>query len=253
MRYFPLMSSRKLSIIFTLLFFSSSLIWFIFPTFNLEPFLVFVTAALAIERLYDTYFRQKLAEWRTERQDFTYLKSSQKVNAVEGCFQNFSSGIELILRPQSIKHTPNKLEVYFNQTSLDLRATFDNGTTSKPFYKFDIGYESEEEYAFEKVTNKYFLVQYDIDKDGLDEYIFGVIDGRDIEINVIKFFPPLREKDLNRRANWSVVERLRADFILPDPPVVEIIDNTIVIQRGHRGFYYKWLFTEQEVADVSYM
>lgn len=244
--------NTKLSILFTLLFFSSSLVWFIFPFFNLEPFLVFITGLIAIERIYDTYFKQKFAEWKMEKQNLTYIKSNKKLNAIEGSFKEFSEGVELQLRPQSIKHTPCKLQVYFNQTSLDIRATFDNDLTSKPYYKFDIGYEHEDEFSFEKASNKYFLAQYDIDEDGLDEYIFGVIDGRDIEINVIKFFPPLRDKDLNRRANWSVVERLRADFILPDPPVVEIIDNTIVIQRGHRGFYYKWLFTEQEIADVSY-
>jgi len=244
--------NTKLSVLFTLLFFIFAATWFAFPELNLEPLIVLVTAIIAFERLYDSYFKCRLAELLAKKQNYNFINTSKKVNAIEGGFNEFSAGAELELWPQKVKHTPNKIEVYFNQTSLDLRATFENNTTSKPYYKFDIGYNSDEEYALEKVTNQYFLIQYDIDNDGLDEYLFGVIDGKDVEINVLKYFPPLRENDLNRRANWSVIERVRADFIVK-PIVVELNGNTLKIERGHRGFYYKWLFTENEVADVSYI
>ncbi|ARD43798.1 hypothetical protein [Colwellia sp. PAMC 21821] len=244
-------SNTKLSIILTLLFVSSAIIWFAFPKYNLEPWIVLITAVIAVERLYHSHFKLKIKQLFTKKQNYIFLNSDKKINALEGSFDDFSNGVTLKLNDQSLLNTPTEIRIFFNQIGLDMKAYFTNKLTVKPLFKFDIGYYNGKEYRAEKITNNYFILQYDIDNDGIDEFIFGVIDNCDIQINILKYHPPLREEDVVRKANWTILANITAEAIRCTSPKIEIKDNTIKIDRCIRGFYYKWIFTNPEVVDVS--
>lgn len=150
--------------------------------------------------------------------------------------------------------SPNKIQVFFNQLSLDLNAEYQNGQRVQLPYKFELGYDkADPEISMEKESNKYFIGQYDFDEDGIDEIIFAVQDNdqadNGISISVIKYFPPSNESYINRKENWELLGFFSAGLLSPCEGVIK--DKSIRFDRGLRGFYYEWTFVKGKFIDTG--
>lgn len=155
--------------------------------------------------------------------------------------------------PESII-SPNIIQVFFNQVSLDLKAEYQNGQRVQLPYKFDLGYDRTDlEIVTEKQSNKYFIGQYDFDSDRIDEIIFAVQDNTEadngISVSIIKYFPPSSESNINRKENWELIGCFSAGLLSPCEGVIK--DKSIRFDRGVRGFYYEWTYVKGKFIDTG--
>ncbi len=138
---------------------------------------------------------------------------------------------------------PKKITVRFEQVGLAFRVVFEENVTVQLPVSFDIGLESGDgEYFFPKNTNEYFIGQYDFDDDGIDEIIIAVKDevlsDNAIQVNVFKYYPPARQEHVYRKENWELMGNFLGGLMFPCE--AKITDNSVRMDRNHRGFYYEW-------------
>ena len=119
----------------------------------------------------------------------------------------------------------------------------------------DVGYEKvDEPPIFPKKTNEYIVAQFDIDGDGVDELVLGIIDYeeilRDVQLTIYKYHPPLFTEDLNRSQNWQHLGTLTAYGIVGEVKI-ELKSRAVCIPRNHRGFYYKWTLADNKFIDIG--
>lgn len=173
-------------------------------------------------------------------------------NGVVLNYKEASNGASYMpLFPNSII-APYKIEIFFNQVSLDIKAEYKNKQRVQLPYEFEYGYDkSDPELILEKTTNKYFMGQYDFDKDKIDEIIFAVQDksADALSVNIIKYHPPMNDKSISKKENWELIGVLSASMLNPIEGVIK--DSSIRFDRGLRGFYYEWTFVKGKFVDTG--
>jgi hypothetical protein len=174
-------------------------------------------------------------------------------NAKEFSFKEASTGYDFKTDFPNNELYPKKIQIFYNQTALDIKAIYTNNIRVRLPYSFDVGYESDGEMRWEKVSNKYVLGQYDFDKDGVDEIVFAVQDTKDLEnrigISVIKYFTPRKSNNVNRIENWELLGEFSTGLLSPCEGTIN--DKSIRFDRGLRGFYYEWTFVKGKFVDTG--
>ena len=216
--------------------------------------IVFLLVVITLPALYKFELLPWLDKLRIKKNNFAYLLSTKKLNAIEGDFSFFDKGAFLRLNKQGFENYPSTLIVFFEQTDFKLRVDFDGKDKVYVSPNLKIGYLSDKECSVPKSSNKYFVVQYDIDGDGIDELLYGVIDKEDfqstVEVAVPRYHPPLFSKDVNRPENWERLEDMVAYGVQGDV-IVEIESNSLVIKRNFRDLYFKWAFVDGKVVHLG--
>ncbi|TMP21263.1 hypothetical protein CWC02_01685 [Pseudoalteromonas sp. S2721] len=231
--------------------------WIFFPEENLEPIIVLMLAIVSIFPL----IRSDLIPWfehiKLQHKNFKSLSGSTKINACELTISEILNGdiLKLNLIKQKFHQYPTKVCAYFEQTDLRFRVYFDKGQSIELPKFFNVGYEEvDEPPSYPKNTNEYIVAQFDIDGDGIDELILGVIDCdeqiHNVQLSVYKFHPPLFAEDLNRIQNWQSLGTLTAHGII-GAVKIELEKGAICIPRNHRDFYYKWTLADSKFIDIG--
>lgn len=233
---------------------SLAIAWFVLPESNLEPIIVIVLSVGAFIPLYLHQIRPRIDAWRFGRRNFKFLASPKVINAIEGSFTEFERGKLLSLKKQKFPNYPLVAKVFFEQTQLRLVVEFSASVMVDLNPSFRIGNHDDDEVCLPKQTNRYFLAQFDVTGNGIDEIIFGVIDtsnGRaDIEVLIFEYHPPYLSSDVWRQENWRTFEGLRANAIDGEPKVI-LEKQVISIPRNFRNFEYKWIYAEQRLMYVG--
>jgi hypothetical protein len=229
--------------------------WVIFPEQNLEPVIVLLAAFIGIFPL----IKNELIPWseslRLKRKKFSHLNGSSNINGIEPSFDELFQvgGVQLNLVSQGFNQYPVKLSVFFDQIDFRFIAEFNNGKSIELKKRFNIGYELDE-VSLPLKSNHYVVAQFDIDGDGIDEFILGVIvenSGlKDVQLTIYKFHPPLFEEDLSRAKNLACLGTVEAIGIVGTVNI-ELKKGAITIPRHHRGFYYKWAFVDGRFIDAG--
>lgn len=232
-----------------------AVLWVLYPESNLEPLIVFLLAFISFRPLIRSEFIPWYEHRKATQKNFKIIRGSSKINAIEVSFQELIDNkfTTFNLIKQKFFHYPTEISIFFEQNNFKYVAHFQNGHSIVLKQHFKIGKETEENAFMPKQTNHYFFVQFDIDDDGIDEIIFGLIDKEDlqnVQLTVYKYHPPLLENDLPRAQNWSHIGTITANTILGDVRVL-IEKGTITIPRNLRGFYYKWAFIGEKIADIG--
>ncbi|SEA01752.1 hypothetical protein SAMN04488051_101352 [Alkalimonas amylolytica] len=184
------------------------------------------------------------------------MTGQSKLNAVEFTYDDLFRGgaVKLNLVKQSFTNYPKVVRAYFEQSDITFQADFHNGSRTRLEHCFSLGYETGEEYKAPLKSNRYFIAQADIDSDGVEEVILGILDNSsgliDVELQVYKYFPPHFEKDIARQKNWELIGTLKAPGI-SETSLIEIKQGFIKISRNHRDFYHKWVFVDGKATDVG--
>jgi hypothetical protein len=231
--------------------------WAFFPEENLEPIIVLMLAIVSIFPL----VRSDLIPWfehiKLQQKNFKSLSGSSKINASESTFSKMFDGtpLELKLVKQGFHQYSTTICAFFEQTDFRFKAYFDKGLSIELHKFFDVGYEKvDEPPIFPKKTNEYIVAQFDIDGDGVDELVLGIIDYedilRDVQLTIYKYHPPLFTEDLNRAQNWQHLGTLTAYGIVGEVKI-ELKSRAVCIPRNHRGFYYKWTLADNKFIDIG--
>lgn len=230
--------------------------WVLFPEQNLEPVIVLLAAFTGIFPLVKNELLPWLESRKLRKKKFMFLSGSSKINAFEPSFEELFEvdGVELDLIPQSFSQYPVRLFAFFEQTDFRFKANFNNRKSIELNKCFDIGYDVEEEFKFPKKSNQYIIAQFDVDNDGVDEFILGIIDKdsvlMDVQLTIFKYHPPLLEQDLERVENWEYLGTIKAQGVV-GAVNVELKNGSITIPRNHRGVYYKWTFVDGQIIDIG--
>ncbi len=234
-----------------------ALVWVLFPEQNLEPLIVLILALIGLVPLVRSELIPWLEHLRLKRKKLNYLSGSSKINASESTFSEMFDGtpLELKLVKQGFHQYPVTIRAFFEQTDFRFKAYFDKGLSIELRKFFDVGYEKvDEPPIFPKKTNEYIVAQFDIDGDGVDELILGVIDCeeilRDVQLTIYKYHPSLFTEDLNRLHNWQCLGTLTAYGIVGEVKI-ELKSRAVCIPRNHRGFYYKWALADNKFVDIG--
>lgn len=219
----------------------AALTWLIFPDINLEPLIVFIAAMTGIVPLVRSEFLPWFEHLKLNKRKFSFLTGSSKLNAVEFAFDDLCNGkgVRLNLVKQSFANYPKVACGYFEQSDIAFQVYFHNGSSTRLEHCFSLGYETAEEYKAPLSSNRYFIAQADIDSDGVEEIVLGMLDNSsgliDVELKVYKYFPPFFEKDTARSKNWELIGALKALGIV-ETPLIEIGQGFIKIPRNFRDF-----------------
>lgn len=228
--------------------------WVVLPEAVLEPLIVLVLLLSGFVPIYQHQIRPSWDAYRLKKQGFKYLKGSKPLNAIEGDFANFSNGIKFELQSQSVPNFPIYAQVFFEQTQLRLVVHFNNGDRVDLNPSFNVGNDSDGEVIFPKRSNHYVLAQFDLNADGFDEVIFGVIESLEFESRihmlVFEYHPPFLERDVARFENWQVYGAACAVGVNGDP-VIHLERGTISIPRNFRSMEYKWSFIDNQQVYVG--
>jgi hypothetical protein len=234
----------------------AALTWLIFPDINLEPLIVFIAAMTGIIPLVRSEFLPWFEHVKLRKKKFKFLSGSSKLNAVEFAFDDLCNGkgVKLNLTKQFFANYPKVACGYFEQSDISFQVNFHNGSSTRLEHCFSLGYETAEEYKAPLSSNRYFIAQADIDSDGVEEIVLGVLDDKsgliNVELKVYKYFPPYFEKDIARSKNLELIGTLKALGIV-ETPLIEIGQGFIKIPRNFRDFYYKWVFVDGKATDVG--
>lgn len=227
-----------------------ALVWVARPAWNLEPWVVFFTISASSFPIYHYRIRPKLDEWRVSKQSFRSLVVSKPIHALEGNAESFLDGVEFKLNRQPVPNYPEKISVFFRQTRLCAMVLFGDGSQADIDLNFIVG-SIDDECHMPKDTNNYFIAQFDIDADGLDEIIIGVIDEEgpqsSCQLRVCKYYPPFDSNDVQRLENWKYFD-CQAFGIIGNVSI-RITSRSVKIPRNHRDLYFKWLFVDGEQID----
>lgn len=233
---------------------SLAIAWVVLPNSNLEPIIVLVLSVGAFVPLYLHQIRPRIDAWRLGKRNFTFLASPKVINAIEGSFTDFENGKSLSLKKQKVPNYPLIAKVFLEQTQLRLVVEFGTSVRVDLNPSFHIGNYIGDDVRLPKQTNCYFLAQFDVTGNGIDEIIFGVVDssdGRaDIEVLIFEYHPPYLPSDVGRQENWRRHEGLRATAIDGEPRVV-LEEQAISIPRNFRNFAYKWVYAEHRLMYIG--
>lgn len=231
-----------------------AIVWVVVPNRNLEPLIVLVISVVALTPFYRSEFLPWIDNLKLQSGKFKYLESKSKLNAIEGDFDEFSNGINLVLRKQRFTNYPIEAAVFFEQIDMQLLVRFPEGEKLYLRKGIEVGYEPDQEVSMPKLSNRYFLAQFDIDNDGVDELLFGVIDAEDfqntVQISVLKYHPPLYSVDIARAGNWQSFGKLVA-YGVHQSVKVKLAPGTITIARNFRDLEYKWSFIDKKAVYIG--
>ena len=222
-----------------------ALAWIIFPEAVLEPIIVLLLLIVGFVPIYQHQIRPFWDAYRLKKQGFKYLSGPRPMNAIEGDFAKFSNGVRFELQSQKVPNCPTYARVFFEQTRLRLVVYFPDGEKVDLNPNFHIGNDCYSEVALPKESNHYVLAQVDLNADGLDEIVFGVIESLDFEsrvhVLVFEYHPPYLKKDVGRFENWRTFAAANAGGV-HGHPVVRLESGAISIPRNFRSMEYKWVF-----------
>jgi hypothetical protein len=228
--------------------------WVIFPARNLEPIIVLVITIVALTPYYQSEFLPWLDNFRLRQNGLNFLEAKSRLNAIEGCFDSFSKGVRLKLRRQHFPNYPTEAFVFFEQTDMQLLVEFPKGEKLYLRKGIEVGYEQGQEVPLPKMSNKYFLAQYDIDGDGIDELLFGVIDVEEfqctVQVSVLKYHPPLFYSDVVRGGNWKIAKGVIA-YGVHSETKIKLEPGSISIARNFKGLVYKWSFIDGKTVYIG--
>ncbi|BCD97719.1 hypothetical protein MARGE09_P1920 [Marinagarivorans cellulosilyticus] len=228
--------------------------WVIFPDANFEPVIVLLLLVIGFVPIYQHQIHPWWDSYRLQKQGFKYLRGSGPMNAIEGDFAKFSSGLSFRLKSQKVPNYPVYARVFFEQTNLRLEVYFSDGEKVDLSPSFDIGSDTDSEVCLPKESNQYILAQVDLDDDGLDEIVFGVIESLECEskvhVLVFKYHPPYLKKDVGRYENWRIFPAANATGVHGDP-IVHLESGVISIPRNFRSMEYKWAFVDGQQVYVG--
>ncbi len=152
---------------------------------------------------------------------------------------------------------PAHIHVFFMQVGIFYHGKFPNGISCTLPCNFESGYKiHDDEFRTEKKSNKYFITQWDIDLDGVDEIIVGLLSEEDdaafyqLEINVIKFYPPYFANDIPRSENWKLIGKIQESSINTTPEIY-FVNNSIKIRYHFRGFTAEWHYVKDKFIRVE--
>lgn len=221
------------------------LLWLIYPERNIEPVIVLLLLSVSLAPLYWTEFGPWVDEVKIRKSEFSILESKHRLNAIEGDFDKFCKGVCLDLKRQKFKNYPTSVEVFFEQTDFRVVARFSNGEKADIRPLIEIGYD-DGDIKFPKQTNRYALLQFDIDNDGIDEILLCVVDveefQKSMQVCILKYHPPHFSSDAARKKNWDVFRDVIAHGVHQDK--ISIDSGSIIIKRNFRDFVYKWNFVD---------
>ncbi|KAB1441373.1 hypothetical protein [Pseudodesulfovibrio senegalensis] len=194
--------------------------------------------------------------WSAPNDCWSKEKSQQRVVVNEFIpFDAAANGKTYALNKAQVEGYPATLDLFYDQVGLVLVVEFEDGVRVRLPYHFDIGYDFDGEVHWERRTNQYAIKQYDLTGDGIDEILFAVVvaDGESmsqVEVNVLRYHPPLMEEDLSRPENWELASSLKADGVMS--PVEIVLDGASVrIPKTRRGFYHELSWCQGKFHDTG--
>ena len=217
-----------------------------------EPWAVIILALISAVNSFPKFFKSEvrpvIQRYLLSSRSSMYVRSDDKLNIVEFCESEIGKSSTLKLIQPGISNFPHGVSCIYSTGQLLLRFAFANGLVSDQVLDLRIGLENVEGGA-RKRTNHYFIFQKDIDKDGVPEFVFGVVDEsddhlKDVQLVIFSWHPPLLVRDLKRRENWSVQNDIVAEGVVGKPEVT-LEDLLIRIPRNFQEYEYKWIYDDR--------
>lgn len=91
------------------------------------------------------------------------------------------------------------------------------------------------------------ICEYDFDNDRIPEIIIGIKNELDIQINVIRFHPPVLEKDFIREENWEIIGSFEGFY----PTKAFISNSTVCVWYGSQGLYTEYTHLNNKFIQTS--